>query len=113
MARRVSRDLLDLLRQLDELFVLNPRARRTRDDVESGTELRHRDEPSARDVLDYLMADGDLFVLALVGQRERDADGIAEVLREQFLERDAGLDDPVGRQSRLGHSEMERNVGAA
>ena len=59
------------------------------------------------------MADDDLFVLALVGQRERDADRVADFLREQLLECDPGLDDAVGRQPRLGDSEMERNVGAA
>ena len=35
------------------------------------------------------------------------------LLGEQLLEGEPGLDDAVGRQPRLGHAQMERNVGTA
>ena len=62
----------------------------------SGTEMKRPASTSSM----ILMADGDLLVLALVGQRQRDADGVADLLREQLLEGDARLDDAVGRQTR-------------
>ena len=109
----VARQLLDLLRQLDEFLVLDARARRARDDVQPRAEVRHRDEAAGRDVVDNLVADEDFLVLALVGQRQRDANRVADALREQLLERDPRLDDAVGRQSRLGDAQMQRHVGPA
>src|SRR5271156_5932229 len=59
------------------------------------------------------MPDDHFLVLALVGQCERDANRVADTLREQLLESYPRLDNPVWRQSRLGHAEMDRYVGPA
>ena len=46
------------------------------------------------------LADGDLVAFVLEGQRERDADRVADAAGDELLEGDARLDDAVRRHAR-------------
>jgi hypothetical protein len=55
----------------------------------------------------------DLLVFASVRQRERDSDGIPNATGQQFFERQARLDDAVGREARLGDPEVQGHFGTS
>ncbi len=59
------------------------------------------------------MSDLDLLVLAIVGQRKRDADGLSDSLGEKLFERDSGLDYSIGRKAGFGDAQMNRHVRPA
>ena len=63
-----------------------------------------------RDVFQDLASGGDLLGFPRIGDRQRHPDGVADAPADELLEGDAGLDDAVRRQSRLGDAEVERNV---
>jgi hypothetical protein len=105
--------LLDLGGEFDEALVLDAAARGAGDDVELLEEVR-RDgaEPAVRDVVQYLAADLDLAAFLLERHRQRHPQRVADASREELLERDARLDDAVGRHPGLGHTEVQRHVRA-
>ena len=88
--------VLDLLRELDEVDV-RPAAGGTGHERETALAKAER----LQDV------DPDLDFLGRV-RGERDADRVADALREQRPEPDRRLDGPHARRPRLGHAEVER-----
>src|SRR5204863_9753380 len=91
---RVRAHFSHVLSQIDERLVLDARAGRTADDVQSLVlEARHGPEAAALDVVEDLMSDRDLVAFFFERQRERDADRVADAARDELLEGDARLDD--------------------
>jgi hypothetical protein len=110
---RVDRHLLDRLRQLHELLVLDARAGRAGDDVELVVvEDGHGAEAPGGHVGQDLAAHGDLFVLARVGQGEAHAQGVADPAREELLEGHPRLDHAFRRDARLRDAEVQGHVRA-
>ena len=103
----VVRHVADVLRQIDERFVLDARARRATDDVQPVLlEAWNGAEALVRDVVEDLAADGDLFTFAFERKRQRYADGVADAPRNELFERNARLDHAVRRHPGLGDAEV-------
>ena len=114
MALGVASDVADFLGELDELLVLDPRARGTRDDVQPVLrELGHRAEAAVRDVAQDVVPGDDLFGFPGVRQRQRDPDGVSDPPTEELFERDPGLDDPLRGQPGFSDAEMEEALPEA
>ena len=65
---------------------------------------------SGRDVGQNLPPGGDLFALASVGHRERDADRVADAAADELLEGDARFDDAVRRHAGFGDAQVQRHI---
>ena len=90
--------VLDLLRQLHEIDV-GPAARRA----------RHEREAPAPQTERFQNVDPDAHLFGRIG-RERDADGVADPLRQQRAQPDRGLDRSDSWRARFGHAQVERVV---
>ena len=95
MILRVAGELADMLCELDEAFVLDTRARWAGNDIQSA-EVGHGAEAALANILQYRMADADLFVLTLVREGQGDADRVPDPATDELLERDTRLDLAIG-----------------
>ena len=80
----------------------------SRSSSKTGTERKRPAATSAR----ICEADRHLLVLARVGQRQADAQRVADAAREQLLEGHARLEDALRRDAGLGDAEVQRHVGS-
>ena len=81
-----------MLGQFDERLVLDARTTGAADDVERvETGIDHATNAAGGDVGENLPSGGDLFWLARVRHRERDANRVADAAADELLERDARL----------------------
>ena len=105
--------LLHVLGQLNEGFVLDARATGATDDIQR-VEVEADDRPDSPggDIGNDRLPRGDLFALAVVGNRQRDSNRVSDPLRNQLLEGNACLDDSIGGKARFSNPQVQRHVGA-
>ncbi len=102
---------LDLLRQFDKRFVFDTRTAGTRDDVQPSIGRHDGVEHSTGvNVVENLSTGDDLLLLLVVGHGQGNANRVADAATDELFQGHARLDDPVGRQARFGHTQVQWHV---
>ena len=98
---------LHVLGEVDEGFVFNSRAAGAADDVKRvQVEVDDGSNAAVVDVVNDVQTCGDFFAFAVVGQRQRHADGISDASANELFKRNSRLDDSIRRHAGFGDTQM-------
>ncbi len=113
MPRRVLGHRFYFLSEVDERFVFDSRTTRAGNNIQAvAVEIDDRSNPAFVDVADDAATAFDLQAFVIVWHCQGDSNGVANAPSNELLQRNPRLDNAIGRHTRLGDSQVQRNLGS-